>query len=71
MNAKEKPKRQEVETQWNRFPGTEGIPTKQRERELGAEGLWEGAALGISPYERKEGRKKSKEQGSSEGGGGR
>lgn len=41
------------------------------ERESGAEGLWEGAALGISPYERKEGRKKSEEQGSSGGVGGR
>lgn len=33
MNAKEKPKRQEVESQWNRFPGTEGITTKQRENQ--------------------------------------
>lgn len=41
------------------------------EREPGAEGLWESAALEISPYERKEGRKTSEERGSSGGGGGR
>lgn len=35
------------------------------DREPGAEGLWENAALGISPYERKEGRKTSEERGSS------